>query len=187
MKLLFDLFPVLLFFVTYKLAGHEGQGGACMVSTGNVPIYQEPILLATVVAIAATFLQVGWLLYRKKKVEPMLWVSLAIIVLFGGATLYFHNASFIQWKPTILYWLFAAALAVSATALKKNLIREAMEEQISLPDPVWVRLNWAWAAFLFVMGVANLVAMHTFSCDGWVSFKLYGLTAEQVLARLGTA
>ena len=187
MKLLFDLFPVILFFATYKLASHDGQGGACMAASAGsaLPLIQEPILLATVVAIVATFLQVGWLLFRRKRVEPMLWVSLAIIVVFGGATLYFHNATFIQWKPTILYWLFAGALAFSATVLKKNLIRQTMEEQLSLPEAVWRKLNWAWVAFLLGMGVANLAAMQAFSCDGWVSFKLYGLTGLMLLFVVG--
>lgn len=179
MKILFDLFPVILFFATYKFASHDTHGAAsCLAGAqASLPITQEPILLATVVAIAATFAQVGWLLLRKQKVDVMLWLSLAIIVLFGGATLYFRDPTFIQWKPTVLYWLFGAALLIAATLLKKNLIRQMMESQISLPDVVWGKLNGAWVLFFFIMGAANLTAVHFLSCDAWVSFKLYGLTA----------
>lgn len=178
MKLLFDLFPVILFFVTYKLAGHGNSGsGSCLATTQTaLPLTQDPILLATVVAIAATFAQVGWLLLRKKKVDVMLWISLAIIVTFGSATLYFRNPTFIQWKPTVLYWLFGCILFFAATVLKKNLMRQLMETQITLPETVWARLNTLWTLFLFAMGAANLAAVYLLSCDGWVNFKLYGLT-----------
>lgn len=189
MKLLFDLFPVILFFATYKFAGHGGEGGGSCLAAAQaaLPLTQEPILLATVVAILATFAQVGWLLLRKRKVDVMLWISLAIIVVFGGATLYFRNPTFIQWKPTVLYWLFAAILVIATAVLKKNLMRHLMGEQIDLPEHVWPRLNIAWAGFLFAMGAANLVAMQWLSCDGWVSFKLYGLTGLMFVFVIGQA
>ncbi|GAB2180635.1 septation protein A [Denitratisoma sp. agr-D3] len=190
MKLLFDLFPVILFFATYKFAGHghgNGEASCLAAAQSALPLTQEPILLATVVAILATFAQVGWLLFRRKKVDAMLWVSLAIIVFFGGATLYFRNPTFIQWKPTVLYWTFGTVLLFAATVLKKNLMRNLMDAQITLPEAVWPRLNAAWAAFLFVMGGANLVAMRLLSCDGWVSFKLYGLTGLMFVFVIGQA
>ena len=177
MKLLFDLFPVIVFFATYKFFGHDGKGNPCGVAAQGaapLPLAEEPILLATVAAIVATILQVGWLLARRKRVDPMLWVSLAIIVVFGGATLYFRNPAFIQWKPSILYWLFSASLSFSALVLGKNLIRKGLEASMSLPEPVWARLNWAWAGFFFFMGFANLAAVYNLSCDGWVNFKLFG-------------
>lgn len=153
MKFLFDLFPVILFFVAFKAYG---------------------IYVATGVAIAATFVQIGWLLARGRKVDTMLWVSLAIIVVFGGATLLLQDETFIKWKPTVLYWLFGAVLAGSALIFRRNLIRKLMEEQVSLPERVWVRLNASWIAFFALMGVANLVVAYTFSTDAWVNFKLFG-------------
>lgn len=188
MKFLFDLFPVILFFATYKLAGHPGSGnGACLsgADMATLPLWQEPILLATVVAIVATFCQVGWLLFRRQKVDTMLWISLSIIVVFGGATLYFRNPAFIQWKPSVLYWSFAAVLLLSDLVLHKNLVRNMMETQIKLPDPVWSRLNAAWVAFMAGMGGANLAAVKWLSCDGWVSFKLYGLTGLMFVFIIG--
>lgn len=188
MKLLFDLFPVILFFATYKFASHDHAGsGSCLATAQSLPLLQEPILLATVVAIVATFAQVGWLLMRKKKVDVMLWISLAIIVFFGGATLYFRNPTFIQWKPTVLYWLFASILLFASFVLKKNLMQQLMGEQVVLPDHVWPKLNGAWIVFLYAIGAANLGAMQIFSCDGWVSFKLYGLTGLMFVFVIGQA
>ena len=101
-------------------------------------------------------------------------VSLAIIVVFGGATLFFHNPTFIKWKPTALYWMFAAVLAGSTVVFRRNLIRKMLEAQIRLPDAVWARLNAAWAAFFALMGVLNLYVAYSFSEEFWVNFKLFG-------------
>jgi len=153
MKFLFDLFPIILFFIAFKVYG---------------------IYVATGVAIAGSFVQIGWVWLRHRKVDNMLWASLAVIVVFGGATLILQNETFIKWKPTVLYWLFAGTLAVSALIFKKNLIRSMMEKQVSLPAPVWGRLLASWIAFFTVMGVLNLYVAYNFSTDAWVNFKLFG-------------
>jgi intracellular septation protein len=153
MKFLFDLFPVILFFVAFKLAD---------------------IYVATGVAIAATFAQVGWLRLRRRRVDPMLWASLGIIVVFGGATLLLHDETFIKWKPTVLYWLFSVVLAGSAALFRKNLLRVMLKSQIVLPEAVWARLNWSWAGFFAFMGAANLYVAYRFPTDVWVDFKLFG-------------
>jgi intracellular septation protein len=160
MKFLFDLFPVILFFVAYKLAD---------------------IYVATGVAIAATFAQVGWLKLRGRKVDTMLWASLAIIVVFGGATLFLHDETFIKWKPTILYWLFAAVLAGGELFLRRNLIRSLLGGQLQLPDHAWRTLNRSWAGFFAFMGAANLFVAYSFSTDAWVNFKLFGGIGLMVL------
>ena len=153
MKFLFDVFPVVLFFIAFKLQG---------------------VFVATAVAIAATFAQIGWVWLRHRKVDTMLWVSLAVITVFGGATLLLHDETFIKWKPTVLYWLFAAVLLGADWLFKRNLIRAMMQAQIALPDPVWTRLNLSWAAFFALMGVANLYVAFNYSTDLWVNFKLFG-------------
>jgi intracellular septation protein len=152
MKFLFDLFPVILFFAAFQL---------------------WDIYVATAVAIGASVAQIGWLLARRRKVEPMLWASLAIIVVFGGLTLLLRDKTFIQWKPTVLYWLFAAVLAGGALT-GRNLIRAMMSQQLQLPAPVWARLNWSWVGFFVFMGAANLAVAYNFSESAWVSFKLFG-------------
>ena len=182
MKFLFDLFPVILFFVVFKWG--EGNAEAAqsfgqqflsgLVSGGQVTVTQAPILLATAIAIIATIFQIGYLLSRKRKVDGTLWLSLAIIVFFGGATIYFHNETFIKWKPTVLYWCFAAALLFSQIFLKKNLIRTMMEKQMSLPDGIWRRVNLSWVAFFMTMGLLNLYVAFNFSTATWVNFKLFG-------------
>ena len=153
MKLLFDVFPVILFFVAFKLYG---------------------IYVATAVAIGASFAQIGWLWFRGRPIDKMLWVSVGVITVFGGATLLFANETFIKWKPTVLYWLFAGALIIGAGVFRKNLVRSVMESQVSLPDDVWKRLLASWIAFFAAMGALNLWVAYNFSTDAWVNFKLFG-------------
>ncbi len=182
MKLLFDLFPVILFFVVFRLAGSHPDAAQAfgsqylsgLVSGGEVSLAQAPILLATGVAILATFGQIGWLLARRKPVDKMLWVSLVIIVLFGGATIYFHDEQFIKLKPTVLYGCFALVLLGSQLVLKKNLMKSMMGGQLSLPDPIWTKLNLAWGLFFTLMGALNLYVAFNFPLEFWVNFKLFG-------------
>ena len=153
MKFLFDLFPIILFFVAFKLQG---------------------IYVATGVAIAASFAQIGWLWLRGRKIDMMLWLSLGIIVVFGSATLLLHDETFIKWKPTVLYWLFASELTGSALIFHKNLIRTMLGEQIHMPDPAWSKLNFSWAGFFASMGCLNLYVAFNYPSDTWVNFKLFG-------------
>jgi intracellular septation protein len=153
MKFFFDLLPVLAFFVAFQLAG---------------------IYVATAVAIATTFVQVAWLKLRGKRVDAMLWASLVIIVVFGGATLVLQDETFIKWKPTVLYWLLGAVLGAAPLVFRRNLIRAMLSEQVRLPDPVWRRLNWSWVGFFVFMGGLNLYVAFNYSTDLWVNFKLFG-------------
>jgi intracellular septation protein len=182
MKLLFDLFPVILFFVVFKIAGAHPEAAqafgseylSLLVAGGEVTLTQAPILLSTAVAILATLAQVLWLLLRRQHVDQMLWVSLAIIVVFGGATIYFHDEQFIKLKPTVLYWCFALALFGAQFLLRKNPVRAMMGKQMSLPESVWDKLNIAWGLFFAAMGAVNLYVAHSFPLDFWVNFKLFG-------------
>ncbi len=160
MKILFDLFPIILFFVAFKL----------------VDIY-----VATAVAIAASVLQIAWLKVVGRRIEPMQWAGLAIIVVFGGMTLFLQNETFIKWKPTVLYGLFALVLGGGRLFLGRNLIRSAMSKQLTLPDAVWARLNLAWMIFFAVMAILNLYVAYGFSTDTWVNFKLFGTLGLTVL------
>ncbi|MDR5172744.1 septation protein A [Methylobacillus flagellatus] len=153
MKFLYDLFPVILFFIVYKLFG----------------IYE-----ATAAAIVATIAQIVWAKARTGKVDNALIMSGVIIVVFGGATLWLHDESFIKWKPTILYWVFTVGLLGSQWLFKRNLIRSFMEKQIAMPDPIWSRLNLAWAMFFLLLGFLNLYVAFNYSTDLWVDFKLFG-------------
>lgn len=164
MKFLFDLFPVILFFVAFKFFG---------------------IFTATAVAIVATLVQIIYVKLRHGKVEKMLLASGVIITLFGGATLIFKDPTFIQWKPTILYWLFAASLLGAQFLFNKNPMRAFMEKQISLPDSVWAKLNIAWAALFVALGFLNLYVAFNYSQDTWVDFKLFGITGIMFVFIIG--
>src|SRR5574340_1729162 len=166
MKLLFDLFPVILFFAVFKIAG---------------------VFAATATAIAATFAQVAWVKHRHGKVDTMLWVSLGIITVFGGATLLLHDETFIKWKPTVLYWLFSAILLFSNLLFNKNLVHALLHEKIALPLHIWNRLNLSWSLFFAMLGFINLYVAFSYSTDTWVNFKLFGFTPLLDLLRRGAA
>ncbi|MDH4151831.1 MAG: septation protein A [Betaproteobacteria bacterium] len=166
MKFLFDIFPVILFFAAFKLYG---------------------IYVATAVAIAATILQIGWVWLKHRKIDNMQWISLGLIVVFGGATLLLRDETFIKWKPTVLYWLFALTLLVSEAAFKKNLIRSMMEKQVTAPDAIWRKLLGGWIVFFVVMGVLNLYVAYGYSTDTWVNFKLFGGIGLMIAFVIGQA
>lgn len=177
MKILFDLFPIILFFVAYQVGEKNPEQATVWLAALGIILdggAKPGVFLATVVAIAATFVQITWVWLRHRKVETMLWVSLALIVVFGGATLFLHDEAFIKWKPTVLYWLFALSLGLAPLLFERNLIRLMMEKNVALPDAVWTRLNLAWAGFFALMGVANLWVAMNFSTDAWVNFKMFG-------------
>jgi intracellular septation protein len=182
MKLLLDFLPIILFFGTFKYAeSHKDWAAAFatehfgfLVSGGVVGATEAPVLLATVVVIVATLAQVIFLLARGKKIDAMLWISLALVVVLGGATVYFHNEDFIKWKPTVLYWAMALGLWASASLFGKNMLRKMMGDQVKLPDAVWRRLNYAWIAFFVAMGFLNRYVAVNYPTDTWVNFKLFG-------------
>lgn len=183
MKFLFDLLPVILFFGAYKIAGMNPEASLSLASSwlgDGIVATQAPILIATAVAMVAAAIQIALVWFKRGKVDGMLWVSFAIIVVFGGATLFFHNPTFIKWKPTALYWLFGAVLLIAGLALKRNLIRKMLEAQVQLPDEVWNKLNLAWALFFVMMGGLNLYVAYSFSEESWVNFKLFGMTGLMI-------
>ena len=153
MKLLFDLFPIILFFVAYKLGD---------------------VYWATGVAIVATVAQIAWLKLRSRKVEPMQWASLGIIVVFGGMTLLFHDETFIKWKPTVLYGLFALGLMFTRRITGKQPLKAMMGGQLELPEPIWSRLTVAWVVFFVAMALINIFVAYNYSLDTWVNFKMFG-------------
>lgn len=182
MKLLLDFLPILLFFGTFKFAETRKEAAAdfatqhfgFLVSGGKVGPGEAPVLLATVVVILATLAQVLWLKARGRKVDTMLWVSLVLVVVFGGLTIWFHSETFIKWKPSVLYWAMGTALWLAPLVAGKNLLKVLLGEQMKLPAKVWHRLNFAWVAFFAGMGLLNLWVAYSFSTDTWVNFKLFG-------------
>lgn len=153
MKLLYDLFPVLLFFIAYKFFG---------------------IYIATGVAIAASLLQIAYSALRKK-LEIMQIITGVIIVIFGTLTIALHNPIFIKWKPSIINWMFAIVFYVSKFFGDKTLLERIVGDKVNMPAIAWKKLNLMWIAFFFLTAVANIIVVYTFSTDIWVNFKVFGL------------
>ncbi|MGC9385382.1 MAG: septation protein A [Hydrogenovibrio sp.] len=160
MKLLFDLFPVILFFIAFKM---------------------YDIYVATAVAIVASIAQVAYVYAKDKRVEKMHLITLALIVILGGATLIFQDEDFIKWKPTVVNWGFALVFLGSHYIGQKPIIRRMMDQAITLPDRVWVNLSYMWVAFFIFSGVANIYVAYQFDTDTWVNFKLFGLMGLTLL------
>ncbi len=154
MQLLFDFFPVIAFFVAYKLAD---------------------IYVATGVIIVAVVIQVAVQWARHRKVSPMTLISGALVLVFGTITLLVHDKTFIQWKPTVLNWLFGAGFLVSQFFGEQPVIQRLMGANLTLERPVWIKLNLMWVAFFFLMGALNLYVAFSFEESTWVNFKLFGM------------
>ena len=192
MKFFFDFLPIILFFGVFKIADSNAEAAAryatehfgFAISGGTVGATEAPVLLATLVVIAATLVQITLLLVRGKKVDTMLWVTFGLIAVLGGATIWFHNPTFIKWKPSALYWAMAVVFWVSQTVFDRNLLQSLVGEQLQLPRPVWKRLNLAWVVFFAVMGCVNLYVAYNYSTSTWVSFKAFGLTALMLVFML---
>lgn len=166
MKLFAEWLPIILFFIVYKA----------------IDLYW-----ATGVAIVATFCVMGWMRLRGHPIETMQWVSLALIVVFGGATILLHDERFIKLKPTLLYGLFAAALILPQITSKILLIQKLMQSKITMPDHAWAKLNLAWGLFFAAMAALNLWVANNFSTDAWVNFKLFGSIGLMVVFIIGQA
>lgn len=154
MKFLSDFFPILLFFVAYQL---------------------YDIYVATAVAIVASAAQVAWFKLRHGKVEKMQWVTLGLLIFFGGLTLLLRDPDFIMWKPTVVNWLFALAFLGTGLLSEKNLLERMMSQAVTLPKPIWSRLNLIWIGFFLFTGLLNLYVAYNYPEETWVNFKLFGL------------
>lgn len=153
MKLLFDFFPILLFFIIYKFLG---------------------IFYATAAAMIASAAQVAGYWLVKRRFEMMHLITLLLVVILGSATLLLHDAMFIKWKPTAIYWCFAIICLIMQFVGHKNLVERLFQSKINLPKIVWTRLNYGWIVFFSLMGVINLYVVYHFSTNAWVNFKLFG-------------
>lgn len=166
MKFLFDLFPLLLFFIAYRFAD---------------------IYVATAVAVAAAVLQIAYLFLSKKKIETTHWINFAVIVFFGGATLWLQSDAFIKWKPTVLYWIFGGILLGSQLFFKRNLMQKLLGEKIHLTAQGWRGLNLSWSLFFLFAGALNVFVAFSgyFSEATWVNFKVFGLMALLIVFAIG--
>lgn len=153
MKFLFDYFPIICFFIAYKFSN---------------------IYTATAVTIGASLVQltVYWVIHRR--FETLHGLTFLFILLLGGSTLLFHKDIFIKWKPSVIYWIFAATLLFSQFFSAKTLLERMLGDKISLAAPIWRRLNISWAIFFTLLGFLNLYVIYHFDTNAWVNFKLFG-------------
>ena len=182
MNLILDFLPLFLFFLTYKIASAHAADAATfatqwmgtMVSGGVIGPQEAPVLLATLIVMVSTFLQVAWMHLNRRKIDPMLWISLVIIIVFGSATIWFHNETFIKWKPSVILWVMGLIFLISQTRFKRNLLRSTLGDELELTDIAWKRLNFAWIIYFGLMGALNLWVAYSFSTDAWANFHTFG-------------
>ncbi|GAB2884430.1 septation protein A [Uliginosibacterium flavum] len=195
MKLLFDFFPVAFFYAAFQFAKHNKELAAqkasewfgFMVSGGVVGPNEAPTVIATVVVVVAIMGQIVWLWARGKKIGTMSWITLGAALVFGGATVWFHNPAFIKWKFSIVYWLMATAFWLSPRLFGKNLLQAMIGDGVKLSDKGWHGLNLAWVGFFYFMGILNLVVAYNFSENTWFNFKLFGSMGLTLLFALAQA
>lgn len=154
MKLLVDFFPIVLFFAAYKFSD---------------------IYMATLAAMVGAVIQVAYTWFRSHRFETMHLVSLVLIVVFGGATWFLRDPTFIKWKPTVLNWLFALAFLISQWVGRAPIIQRMMGGQIELPSRIWRNLNLAWSVYFIIIGAVNLYVAYRYEESVWVNFKMFGM------------
>lgn len=163
-KLIFDFFPIVIFFIIYKI---------------------DDIYTATFALIIATAIQMSYEMIRYRKISMMHVITFVLVLVFGGATIYFHDEALIKWKVTIANWLFGIIFVCSSYLMKKPIIQRLMEENIELPASVWKTLNNVWGIFFIFLGTLNLLVAHYFSTDTWVNFKLFGMLGISLIFVIG--
>jgi len=154
MKFLFDFFPILCFFIAYKI--------------------HDNIFVATAVIMVASAIQIAIHWYKERRFEKMHVITLIAVLLLGGSTLFFHDSIFIKVKPTVVYWIFALILIGSQLTRGKTAMEYMLSDKITVPNKVWKNLNFSWGIFFLIMGFLNLYVVHHFSTNTWVNFKLFG-------------
>lgn len=196
MKIFYDLLPIILFFLGY----HNATLIADNTPLGQLIDPDQPeviaaTIIATIIAIIASFIQVGTFWLKHRRFERMHLFSLALISGLGGITIVFGDPAFIQWKPTVLNWVFAGVFLASQFVGKQNLVERMMGAQIKVPDAIWLRLNISWVVFFIISGLVNLYVAFYYGLDMdekarmdfWVDFKLFGLMGMTLVFVIGQA
>lgn len=194
MKLLFDLLPVIVFFGAFRVAKWFPEATLSLVAAVFGTLAGSPdqqaemaaVILASMSAIAASLVQISWLMARSQPVKPAVWLSAVLVVVFGGLTVWLHNEWFIKWKPTILYALFALILLAGKWIWRRNLLGSLLSQELELPGHAWDKLLFAWSAFFIALGALNLYVAYTWSTDAWVNFKTFGAMGLTLVFSVGT-
>jgi len=172
MKMLFDYFPIIVFFAVFHIFSDAPEDATAAITMAATT---EAMIMATKAGIAAALLQVILYWLKTRKFEKMHLISLGLIAVFGSITIALGDPLYIKWKTTILEWVFALVFLGSQYIGKKNLVERMMGHVMTAPDNVWKKLNYAWAGFFTSMGFVNLYVIYNFSDEFWVNFKLFGM------------
>jgi intracellular septation protein len=189
MKLLLDFLPLLLFFGSFKFADHNKEAAAAwatqhfggIISGGVVSAAQAPVLLATIVVILATIVQVALVKLSGRKIDRLLWITLGIVVVLGGATVWLNDETFIKWKPTVYNWVLATVMLVTQFVFRRDPLKAVIGAQMKLPAGVWGKLSVAYALFFIAMGALNLYVAFNYPTETWVDFKVFVLTGLMIV------
>lgn len=165
MHVLIEYIPLIVFLLFYKFADLYWATGSLIVTSA---------------------LQIFYYFLKKEKIPTRNWIFFGLILVFGGLTIFFHDDAFIKWKVTIINGFFAIALLISKHVFNKNIIKQFLSESLTLPEPIWTKLNFAWAMFFALCGVLNLYVAFTFDLDTWVNFKVFGLTGLTLVFAVGS-
>lgn len=176
MRQFLDFLPLIVFFIVYR--------------------YFD-VFVATQALIAVTALTLAFLWYQFRKAgktgfkaflqaEKVPVFTFIMLLLFGSLTIYFHQFSFLIWKVSIIYGLFALILLVSQFIFKKPLIQTLLGKEINLPQQVWSKLNLFWTAFFILCAIANLYVGFTMPEATWVTFKTFVFPGIMLAATIFT-
>jgi len=188
-KLLLDLLPVFVFFGAVRVAKYWPDATLAMVTgwlgalggSADEQLDLAALIVGSLCGIAASAIQILVMRVRKMPIKPPVWVGAVLIVVFGGLTVWLHNAWFIKWKPSILYWIFALMLLGGRWIWKRNLLGALLSEEFALPPQIWDRLMYAWVGFFVLVGAANVLVAYSWSTDAWLNFKTFGLPGSTLL------
>ncbi|RJG13845.1 septation protein A [Pseudomonas cavernicola] len=176
-KQFIDFIPLILFFIVYKLEPRAVELAGNTYMLGG-------IFSATAMLIVSSVVVYGIFFLLQRKLEKSQWLTLIACLVFGSLTLAFHSETFLKWKAPVVSWLFALGFAGSHFIGEQPLIQRIMGHAMSLPQPIWTRLNIAWIAFFLVSGAANLFVAFTFQSI-WVDFKVFGSLGMTLLFLIG--
>ena len=174
LKLALDLGPLLLFFFANAKPALFEPWIAPLIPAAVATGERSGIFVATAVFMVAILasLVISYALTRRLPVMAV--VSAVIVVVFGGATLFFQNETFIKLKPTIIYLLFTGTL-FGGLIFRKPLLAMVFDQMFHLTEEGWRKLTIRWALFFLALAILNEIVWRTQSTDTWVTFKVFGV------------
>ena len=174
LKFALDLGPLLLFFFANARPALFEPWLAPIIPEAVATGERAGIFVATAVFMAAILAALAISYVLTRRLPTMALVSAVVVVVFGGATLFFQNDTFIKLKPTIIYLLFTVVL-FGGLVFRKPLLAMVFDQMFHLTDEGWRKLTIRWALFFLALAILNEIVWRTQSTDTWVTFKVFGV------------